>query len=155
MAGRGQLHPVTEATITPAIKIRFPTRLTGLRNVPTSGPAMIAPNHISFVDVPEVPLERAGDLLQRAVEVPGDPVERPAELGCALSGGVIDPRLAAAVPAGVVVALDLGLRGGTIRNDQSTMSYAIESPTFGRSFSRQASYHTFGHRCSGGPIWAR
>ena len=33
--------------------------------------------------------------------------------------------------------------------------YAIESPTFGRSFSRQASYHTFGHRCSGGPIRAR
>lgn len=50
MARRGHLYPFAKALITPATKILFPTRVVGLKNIPTSGPAMIAPNHISFFD---------------------------------------------------------------------------------------------------------
>ncbi len=50
MARRGQLYPVAKALIAPATKFLFPTRVTGLDNVPASGPVIIAPNHISFFD---------------------------------------------------------------------------------------------------------
>jgi 1-acyl-sn-glycerol-3-phosphate acyltransferase len=50
MARRGQLYPVAKALIAPATKFLFPTRITGLENIPRSGAAMIAPNHISFFD---------------------------------------------------------------------------------------------------------
>jgi 1-acyl-sn-glycerol-3-phosphate acyltransferase len=50
MARHGHLYPVAKALITPATKILFPTKVTGLHNIPTTGPAMIAPNHISFFD---------------------------------------------------------------------------------------------------------
>jgi 1-acyl-sn-glycerol-3-phosphate acyltransferase len=50
MAQRGQLYPVAKALIAPATKFIFPTRVTGLENIPRSGAAMIAPNHISFFD---------------------------------------------------------------------------------------------------------
>ena len=50
MARRGQLYPVAKALIAPATKFLFPTKVVGLENVPRSGPAIIAPNHISFFD---------------------------------------------------------------------------------------------------------
>jgi 1-acyl-sn-glycerol-3-phosphate acyltransferase len=50
MARRGQLYPVAKALIAPATKFIFPTRITGLEHIPRNGPAMIAPNHISFFD---------------------------------------------------------------------------------------------------------
>ena len=50
MARHGHLYPVAKALITPATKILFPTRVIGLHHIPTSGPGMIAPNHISFFD---------------------------------------------------------------------------------------------------------
>jgi 1-acyl-sn-glycerol-3-phosphate acyltransferase len=50
MARRGQLYPVAKALIAPATKFLFPTKVVGLENVPRNGPAIIAPNHISFFD---------------------------------------------------------------------------------------------------------
>lgn len=50
MARYGRLYPVAKALITPSTKILFPTRVTGLHHVRSSGPAVIAPNHISFFD---------------------------------------------------------------------------------------------------------
>jgi 1-acyl-sn-glycerol-3-phosphate acyltransferase len=50
MTGYGRLYPVAKALITPSTKFLFPTRVTGLHNVCTTGPVVIAPNHISFFD---------------------------------------------------------------------------------------------------------
>jgi 1-acyl-sn-glycerol-3-phosphate acyltransferase len=50
MARYGRLYPIAKALITPSTKFLFPTRVTGLHHVCASGPAMIAPNHISFFD---------------------------------------------------------------------------------------------------------
>jgi 1-acyl-sn-glycerol-3-phosphate acyltransferase len=50
MARRGQLYPVAKALIARATKFLFPTKVVGLENVPRGGPAIIAPNHISFFD---------------------------------------------------------------------------------------------------------
>jgi 1-acyl-sn-glycerol-3-phosphate acyltransferase len=47
---RGQLYPVAKALLAPATKFLFPTKVTGLHHIPAGGPAMIAPNHISFFD---------------------------------------------------------------------------------------------------------
>lgn len=46
----GRLYPFAKALIRPATKFVWPTAVTGLQHVPTSGPAIIAPNHISFLD---------------------------------------------------------------------------------------------------------
>jgi len=48
MAGYGRLYPLAKALVTPSTRFLFPTRVTGLDNVCRTGPAIIAPNHISF-----------------------------------------------------------------------------------------------------------
>ena len=50
MAEHGRLYPLAKALVTPATMFLFPTRVTGLHNVCRTGPAIIAPNHISFFD---------------------------------------------------------------------------------------------------------
>jgi len=50
MAGYGRLYPLAKALVTPSTRFLFPTRVTGLDNVCRTGPAIIAPNHISFFD---------------------------------------------------------------------------------------------------------
>ncbi len=50
MARYGHLYPIAKALITPSTRFLFPTRVTGLHHVCRTGPAMIAPNHISFFD---------------------------------------------------------------------------------------------------------
>ena len=46
----GRLYPVARALLRPASKFVWPTKLVGLENIPEHGPAIIAPNHISFLD---------------------------------------------------------------------------------------------------------
>ena len=69
------------------------------------------------VDVGQVP--RRGDVLQAAVHVPGEPVERAADL---VAVAVVLLELAAAVQAGVGVGLDRRLVDPDDRNDFPTIS---------------------------------
>jgi 1-acyl-sn-glycerol-3-phosphate acyltransferase len=46
----GKLYPLARGLIRPATKYLWPTVVEGLDNVPADGPAIIAPNHISFLD---------------------------------------------------------------------------------------------------------
>ena len=48
----GQLYTVARAIGRPAMKLLWNVKATGLENVPESGPAIICPNHISFLDSP-------------------------------------------------------------------------------------------------------
>jgi 1-acyl-sn-glycerol-3-phosphate acyltransferase len=50
MASPGALYPLAKALIRPATKVIWPVKVNGLENVPAEGPAIIAPNHISFLD---------------------------------------------------------------------------------------------------------
>jgi 1-acyl-sn-glycerol-3-phosphate acyltransferase len=50
MASTGTLYPLAKALIRPATKLIWPVKVNGLENVPSGGPAIIAPNHISFLD---------------------------------------------------------------------------------------------------------
>jgi 1-acyl-sn-glycerol-3-phosphate acyltransferase len=50
MAEYGRLYPLAKALLTPSTRFLFPTRVTGLQNVCRTGPAIIAPNHVSFFD---------------------------------------------------------------------------------------------------------
>jgi len=49
-ARTGSLYPVAKGILGPSTRFLFPTKVEGLENVPRSGPAIIAPNHISFLD---------------------------------------------------------------------------------------------------------
>jgi 1-acyl-sn-glycerol-3-phosphate acyltransferase len=46
----GRLGPVARASMAPALRSVFPTRVRGVHHVPTAGPAIIAPNHLSVFD---------------------------------------------------------------------------------------------------------
>jgi 1-acyl-sn-glycerol-3-phosphate acyltransferase len=46
----GNLYPLAKAILRPATTVAFPTKVRGLEHLPRSGPAIIAPNHISFLD---------------------------------------------------------------------------------------------------------
>ncbi len=46
----GQLYTVAKAVITPVFRFSFRVRTTGLAHVPTTGGAIIAPNHTSVLD---------------------------------------------------------------------------------------------------------
>jgi 1-acyl-sn-glycerol-3-phosphate acyltransferase len=46
----GNLYPLAKAILRPATTLAFPTKVTGLEHLPKEGPAIIAPNHISFLD---------------------------------------------------------------------------------------------------------
>ncbi len=48
----GSLSPFLRASMSPALRTLFPTRVSGRRHIPTSGPAIIAPNHLSVFDSP-------------------------------------------------------------------------------------------------------
>lgn len=50
MAPAGTLYRLARGVIRPATKLVWPTEVEGLENVPAEGPAIIAPNHISFLD---------------------------------------------------------------------------------------------------------
>jgi len=46
----GSLYPVAKAILAPATRWLFPTQVEGLEHIPRSGSAILAPNHISFLD---------------------------------------------------------------------------------------------------------
>ena len=46
----GQLYPVAKAVLTPMFRFCWNIRVEGLENIPASGGAIIAPNHISVLD---------------------------------------------------------------------------------------------------------
>lgn len=46
----GKYYPVVKAMLGPASRKLWRTKVTGLENIPESGGAIIAPNHISFLD---------------------------------------------------------------------------------------------------------
>ncbi len=46
----GKMYPVAKALLGPATKVVWPVRVDHLERVPRSGPAILAPNHISFLD---------------------------------------------------------------------------------------------------------
>jgi 1-acyl-sn-glycerol-3-phosphate acyltransferase len=50
MANTGSLYPLARGLIRPATKIVWPVEVEGLEHIPASGGAIIAPNHISFLD---------------------------------------------------------------------------------------------------------
>jgi 1-acyl-sn-glycerol-3-phosphate acyltransferase len=50
MANTGSLYPLARGLIRPATKIVWPVEVQGLEHIPSSGGAIIAPNHISFLD---------------------------------------------------------------------------------------------------------
>jgi 1-acyl-sn-glycerol-3-phosphate acyltransferase len=50
----GRLYTVARAIGRPAMKVLWQVKATGLENVPASGPAIVCPNHISFLDSPFV-----------------------------------------------------------------------------------------------------
>jgi 1-acyl-sn-glycerol-3-phosphate acyltransferase len=46
----GKLFPVARAILTPIFRTGWRTHLRGVENLPTSGPAIICPNHTSVID---------------------------------------------------------------------------------------------------------
>jgi 1-acyl-sn-glycerol-3-phosphate acyltransferase len=48
----GQLYSFARTVLNPLRKFFFAVHVDGLQNVPTKGPAIICPNHISFLDSP-------------------------------------------------------------------------------------------------------
>jgi 1-acyl-sn-glycerol-3-phosphate acyltransferase len=46
----GKLYPVARGLLRPATKVVWPVETQGLENLPPEGGAIIAPNHISFLD---------------------------------------------------------------------------------------------------------
>ncbi len=46
----GQLYTVAKALMTPVCRFLWEFEVTGLENVPETGPAIMAPNHISVID---------------------------------------------------------------------------------------------------------
>ena len=46
----GRLNPFARASMAPALRTVFPTSVRGRQHVPTTGPAIIAPNHLSVFD---------------------------------------------------------------------------------------------------------
>ena len=46
----GQLYTVARTILTPLLKFLYRVEVDGIENVPESGPAIICPNHISFLD---------------------------------------------------------------------------------------------------------
>ncbi len=52
MAGRdaGQIYPVAKAVLVPTFRYLWDISTEGLSNVPSDGPAILAPNHISVLD---------------------------------------------------------------------------------------------------------
>jgi 1-acyl-sn-glycerol-3-phosphate acyltransferase len=52
----GRLYTVARAVLSPLMRSLYDVRCDGLEHVPADGPALICPNHISFVDSLFVPL---------------------------------------------------------------------------------------------------
>ena len=50
MANTGSLYPLARGLLKPATKVLWPVAIEGRENIPRSGGAIIAPNHISFLD---------------------------------------------------------------------------------------------------------
>jgi len=48
----GNMYPVARAILGPISKFAWRIHTTGLEHVPSSGPAILAPNHVSFLDSP-------------------------------------------------------------------------------------------------------
>jgi 1-acyl-sn-glycerol-3-phosphate acyltransferase len=46
----GRLYPVAKGLLHPATKVIWPVTVVGVGHVPEAGPAILAPNHISFLD---------------------------------------------------------------------------------------------------------
>jgi 1-acyl-sn-glycerol-3-phosphate acyltransferase len=46
----GALYPVARAVLRPATKVVWPVRVEGVEHLPAIGPAILAPNHLSFLD---------------------------------------------------------------------------------------------------------
>jgi 1-acyl-sn-glycerol-3-phosphate acyltransferase len=49
-AGAGRYQSQARLLARPVMKALWPAEVEGIENVPTEGPALIAPNHISFID---------------------------------------------------------------------------------------------------------
>jgi len=56
VARSGYLYWVTKVVLTPILTIAFRPRVQGVRHVPRSGPAILACNHVSFLDWMFLPL---------------------------------------------------------------------------------------------------
>jgi 1-acyl-sn-glycerol-3-phosphate acyltransferase len=52
----GWLYPVARAVLTPVFKLSWPVQVDGLEHVPTEGPAIFCPNHVSVLDSFFLPL---------------------------------------------------------------------------------------------------
>ncbi|MGH9184307.1 MAG: lysophospholipid acyltransferase family protein [Acidimicrobiales bacterium] len=52
----GRLYPVARAILRPMMRALYRVEAEGLENVPETGPAVICPNHISFMDSLFVPM---------------------------------------------------------------------------------------------------
>jgi len=48
----GQLYPYARAVLNPLRRFFFNVKVEGLANVPKTGPAILCPNHVSFLDSP-------------------------------------------------------------------------------------------------------
>jgi 1-acyl-sn-glycerol-3-phosphate acyltransferase len=46
----GKLYPIARAIVRPSMRAMWRINVSGLHNVPASGPAIFCPNHISFID---------------------------------------------------------------------------------------------------------
>src|SRR3954453_9066425 len=54
--GRGYFYWVTKVVLTPVLSLAFRPRIEGVRNVPRRGPAILACNHVSYLDWLFLPL---------------------------------------------------------------------------------------------------
>ena len=52
MTETGGLYKVARAVLGPLQKLCWRIDVTGIENIPTSGPAIMCPNHVSFLDSP-------------------------------------------------------------------------------------------------------
>ena len=63
----GKLQPVAKAILSPLVRFGWRVHAEGVANIPTSGGAILAPNHISVLDSFFVPL-----VLPRRITYPAE-----------------------------------------------------------------------------------
>ena len=56
--GSGYFYWVTKVVLTPVLTLAFRPRIEGVRHVPSRGPAILACNHVSYLDWLFLPLVR-------------------------------------------------------------------------------------------------